>query len=92
MGRLFHADNVANVRITFKEAIGVAGRAGYFDEYGIIRDIVQNHLMQVYPTPNPTPTPTPRQAKPEDVRDWNIQGLPADAFSTENGVMVTRGS
>ena len=24
-------------------------------------------------------------AKPEDVRDWNIQGLPADAFSTENG-------
>ena len=30
-------------------------------------------------------------AKPEDVRDWNIQGLPADAFSTENGVMVTRG-
>ena len=31
-------------------------------------------------------------AKPEDVRDWNIQGLPADAFSTENGVMVARGT
>ena len=31
-------------------------------------------------------------AKPEDVRDWNIQGLPADSFSTENGVMVTRGT
>eukprot|EP00232_Nephroselmis_pyriformis_P029065 CAMPEP_0182867354 /NCGR_PEP_ID=MMETSP0034_2-20130328/8675_1 /TAXON_ID=156128 /ORGANISM="Nephroselmis pyriformis, Strain CCMP717" /LENGTH=4528 /DNA_ID=CAMNT_0024999703 /DNA_START=83 /DNA_END=13669 /DNA_ORIENTATION=- len=30
-------------------------------------------------------------ANPSDVRDWNIQGLPADAFSTENGVMVTRG-
>ena len=26
------------------------------------------------------------------MRDWNIQGLPADAFSTENGVMVTRGT
>jgi hypothetical protein len=26
------------------------------------------------------------------VRDWNIQGLPADAFSTENGVLVTRGT
>lgn len=25
-----------------------------------------------------------------DVREWNLQGLPADAFSTENGVMVTR--
>ncbi|CAN0120098.1 unnamed protein product [Ectocarpus sp. 6 AP-2014] len=31
-------------------------------------------------------------AKPTDVRAWNIQGLPKDEFSTENGVMVTRGS
>jgi len=30
-------------------------------------------------------------ADPSDVRDWNIQGLPADSFSTENGVLVTRG-
>ncbi|PVD19154.1 hypothetical protein C0Q70_21718 [Pomacea canaliculata] len=31
-------------------------------------------------------------AKPTVVRDWNIQGLPSDSFSTENGVIVTRGS
>ncbi|XP_062240587.1 dynein axonemal heavy chain 2 [Platichthys flesus] len=31
-------------------------------------------------------------SKPTAVRDWNIQGLPSDAFSTENGVMVTRGN
>ena len=31
-------------------------------------------------------------ADPSDVRDWNIQGLPADSFSTENGVIVTRGN
>ena len=30
-------------------------------------------------------------AKATDVRDWNIQGLPQDSFSTENGVIVTRG-
>jgi dynein heavy chain len=29
--------------------------------------------------------------KPTDVRDWNIQGLPKDDFSTENGVISTRG-
>ena len=26
------------------------------------------------------------------VREWNIRGLPSDSFSTENGVLVTRGT
>lgn len=30
-------------------------------------------------------------ARSTDVRDWNIQGLPKDDFSTENGVISTRG-
>mmetsp|Transcript_64893 Transcript_64893/g.119431 ORF Transcript_64893/g.119431 Transcript_64893/m.119431 type:complete len:4522 (+) Transcript_64893:77-13642(+) len=30
-------------------------------------------------------------ADPTDVRDWNLQGLPTDSFSTENGVLSTRG-
>ncbi|KAJ8936971.1 hypothetical protein NQ318_015635 [Aromia moschata] len=29
---------------------------------------------------------------PTTVREWNIQGLPADSFSTENGIIVTYGS
>ena len=29
---------------------------------------------------------------PVTVREWNIQGLPADDFSTENGVIITKGS
>ncbi|XP_060528447.1 dynein axonemal heavy chain 2 isoform X3 [Cylas formicarius] len=29
---------------------------------------------------------------PTTIREWNIQGLPADNFSTENGIIVTRGS
>ena len=30
-------------------------------------------------------------AEPTDVREWNLKGLPSDAFSIENGVLVTRG-
>lgn len=29
---------------------------------------------------------------PAIIRDWNIQGLPSDDFSTENGIIVTRGT
>jgi len=31
--------------INFKETAGVEGRGGYFDDYGMIRDVVQNHLL-----------------------------------------------
>jgi len=39
--------HVANVQITFKEPFGTSGRGGYFDKFGIVRDVIQNHLIQV---------------------------------------------
>ena len=33
---------ISNVQITFKEPFGTEGRGGYFDEFGIIRDVMQN--------------------------------------------------
>jgi glucose-6-phosphate 1-dehydrogenase len=38
---------VQSVHILFKEPFGTDGRGGYFDPYGIIRDILQNHLLQI---------------------------------------------
>ncbi|CAG2164103.1 unnamed protein product [Oppiella nova] len=38
---------IANVEILFKEPFGTQGRGKYFEKYGIIRDVVQNHLLQV---------------------------------------------
>mmetsp|Transcript_33328 Transcript_33328/g.40320 ORF Transcript_33328/g.40320 Transcript_33328/m.40320 type:complete len:752 (+) Transcript_33328:104-2359(+) len=45
--RLWNRDSVQCIIITFKEPFGTDGRGGYFDQYGIIRDILQNHLLQV---------------------------------------------
>jgi glucose-6-phosphate 1-dehydrogenase len=44
---LWNRHFIRDVRITWKEDIGIAGRAGYFDDFGIIRDVMQNHLLQM---------------------------------------------
>jgi glucose-6-phosphate 1-dehydrogenase len=38
---------VENVQITMAEKFGVAGRGKLYEEVGVIRDVVQNHLLQV---------------------------------------------
>jgi glucose-6-phosphate 1-dehydrogenase len=38
---------VASIQITMAEAFGVEGRGRFYDEVGTIRDVVQNHLLQV---------------------------------------------
>lgn len=44
---LWNNKYVDHVQITGAETLGVEGRGGYFDNAGILRDMVQNHLMQV---------------------------------------------
>ncbi|XP_039262915.2 glucose-6-phosphate 1-dehydrogenase-like [Styela clava] len=46
-GPIWNRDNISSILFTFKEPFGTAGRGGYFDEFGIIRDVMQNHLLQV---------------------------------------------
>ncbi len=38
---------VDNVQVSVAETVGVEGRGGYYEESGALRDMVQNHLMQV---------------------------------------------
>lgn len=38
---------IANVQITASEIVGVEERAGYYDKAGAIRDMVQNHMLQL---------------------------------------------
>ncbi|MHA7628041.1 glucose-6-phosphate dehydrogenase [Corallococcus sp. M7] len=44
---LWNRQHIDHVEITAAEAIGVEGRGGFYDETGVIRDMVQNHLLQV---------------------------------------------
>jgi len=45
--RLWNSDMIDHVQITVAETVGVEGRAGYFDKSGVLRDMVQNHLLQL---------------------------------------------
>ncbi|MGE3875112.1 MAG: glucose-6-phosphate dehydrogenase [Parvibaculaceae bacterium] len=44
---LWNADHVDHVQITVAETLGVEGRAGYYDTAGALRDMVQNHMLQL---------------------------------------------
>ena len=44
---IWNRQQIKSVQVIFKEDFGTEGRGGYFDQYGIIRDVMQNHLLQV---------------------------------------------
>jgi glucose-6-phosphate 1-dehydrogenase len=44
---LWNAAHIDHVQITVAETLGVAGRAGYYDKAGALRDMVQNHILQL---------------------------------------------
>ena len=44
---LWRREWVSDIQITLAEDLGLAGRAGYYDGVGALRDMVQNHLLQL---------------------------------------------
>jgi glucose-6-phosphate 1-dehydrogenase len=44
---VWNAAHVESVEIVFDETLGLEGRAGYYDRAGALRDMLQNHLLQV---------------------------------------------
>jgi glucose-6-phosphate 1-dehydrogenase len=44
---IFNRFHVENVQITLAESFGVKGRGAFYDETGVVRDVIQNHLLQI---------------------------------------------
>ncbi|MFA5989390.1 MAG: glucose-6-phosphate dehydrogenase [Sphingomonas sp.] len=44
---VWNARGIDNIQITISETVGLEGRAGYYDGSGALRDMVQNHMLQL---------------------------------------------
>jgi glucose-6-phosphate 1-dehydrogenase len=61
---------VSGVQITMAETFGVEGRGGFYDGVGALRDVVQNHLLQVVALLAMEP---PVDAEPDSLRDEKVK-------------------
>ncbi len=69
---LWRAPHIRSVQITVAETVGVGSRAGFYDHTGALRDMVQNHLLQLLCFVAMEP---PLSLDPDDVRDEKLKVL-----------------
>ena len=70
--QLWNRDSVDHVQITVSEKLGVGERGGYYEEAGALRDMVQNHMLQVLSLIAMEP---PVSLEAESVRDEKVKLL-----------------
>ncbi|MBV9783117.1 MAG: glucose-6-phosphate dehydrogenase [Acidisphaera sp.] len=88
--RLWNADVIDHVQITVAETVGVESRAGYYDHSGALRDMVQNHLLQLLCM---TAMESPISLSADSVRDEKLKVLRAlrPIAPHEIGAVTVRG-
>ncbi len=80
---LWRAARIDHVQITVAETLGVEGRAGYYDTAGALRDMVQNHMLQLLCLVAMEP---PRSLSPNAVRDEKLKVLKSLVPITEANI------
>ena len=92
----WNAQNIDYVEITVAESIGVGTRKGYYDKYGALKDMVQNHLLQLLCLVAMEP---PSTLNADNVRDEKLKVLKAllkyDETTIQDGTVkgqYTRGT
>lgn len=88
--RLWNRESVDHVQITVSEKMGVGGRGGYYEEAGALRDMVQNHLLQVLALVAMEP---PVSLEAESIRDEKVKLLKSIRQLTRDSIgnQVVRG-
>ena len=71
---LWNSQYVDHIQITVAETVGVGGRGSYYDKSGAMRDMVQNHLMQLLCLIAMEP---PNRFDPDAVRDEKLKVIRA---------------
>ncbi|MFC4426039.1 glucose-6-phosphate dehydrogenase [Deinococcus navajonensis] len=71
---LWNRGYVDHVQITASEDLGLEGRAGYYEEAGVVRDMLQNHLMQLFAL---TAMEAPAAFDADAIRDEKVKVLRA---------------
>ena len=69
---LWNKTHIDHVEITVFETVGVEGRWSYYDDYGALRDMVQNHVLQLLCLVALEP---PAKLDPDAVRDEKVKVL-----------------
>ncbi|MEV7694861.1 glucose-6-phosphate dehydrogenase [Microbacterium sp. NPDC089189] len=84
---VWSAEHIESVVIRFDESLGLEGRAGYYDEAGALRDMIQSHLLQVMAVVAMEPPATLHET---DFRDATTAVLRATSLWEDNAVRSAR--
>ena len=82
---VWNRQHIKSVQITMAEKFGIQGRGAFYDSVGALRDVVQNHLMQVVSNIAMEPPPCPDV---ESIRDERAKVLRSTQSLEPDDVVV----